>query len=273
MMRAMPDLASHYDTLQVARNAGPEVIRGAYRYLTQKWHPDKNTDRPEEAEQKIRIINEAYRVLSDPVLRREHDLWIDRRRSERRAAQQTPPSSPPAWTQPPQPTLPESARRMMVDSLSARHTWWILPGTGLAILWAAANTLGPSLWNLVWGLIGGGAISYLCARLFGLDIGRQDDTELQRRYVRHGGRTRLIAVAALLAVGLAYSGHRQGSEGSQLFASLLMPWLSEASADTDRRRLRPPCATDGGSVANGVRPGTAASLRPTTVALPPDCSY
>ncbi|MEQ9465593.1 MAG: RDD family protein [Haliea sp.] len=69
-------MRTHYDNLQVARNASPEVIKGAYKYLSQKWHPDKNPENREEAERNLRIINKAYEVLSDPELRIQHDRWI-----------------------------------------------------------------------------------------------------------------------------------------------------------------------------------------------------
>jgi hypothetical protein len=67
---------THYDNLQVSRNASDRVIRAAYKSLSQQWHPDKNLDNLEEAERISKIINEAYRVLSDPILRKEHDDWI-----------------------------------------------------------------------------------------------------------------------------------------------------------------------------------------------------
>ena len=81
-------MRTHYDNLQVARNAGPEVIRGAFRQLSQKWHPDKNPDNHAEAERVSRIINQAYEVLSDPERRREHDRWIATQ--EARAAEPAP---------------------------------------------------------------------------------------------------------------------------------------------------------------------------------------
>lgn len=71
---------THYMNLQVAENASIEVIRGAYKYLSQKWHPDKNPNNREHAEKIIVIINRAYDVLSDPERRREHDEWIKRNR-------------------------------------------------------------------------------------------------------------------------------------------------------------------------------------------------
>lgn len=71
----MKKVATHYDSLKVARDAPAEVIRAAYRSLAQKYHPDRNTGNAE-AERAMTVINDAYSVLSDPVQRRQHDLWI-----------------------------------------------------------------------------------------------------------------------------------------------------------------------------------------------------
>lgn len=77
----MARIHTHYDNLKVARNAPPEVIRAAYKTLSQKYHPDRNPNSPN-AKRIIQIINTAYEVLSDPVKRREHDEWITRAESE-----------------------------------------------------------------------------------------------------------------------------------------------------------------------------------------------
>lgn len=69
-------LRTHYDNLQVKRDASQEVIKGAYKYLSQKWHPDKNPHQREKAEQFSKIINQAFTILSDPALRKIHDDWI-----------------------------------------------------------------------------------------------------------------------------------------------------------------------------------------------------
>lgn len=71
----MAQIHTHYDNLKVTRNAPPEVIRAAYKSLSQKFHPDRNPDNPA-ATHAIQIINLAYEVLSDPVKRKEHDRWI-----------------------------------------------------------------------------------------------------------------------------------------------------------------------------------------------------
>jgi len=77
----MARVHTHYDNLKVARNAPPEVIRAAYKTLSQKYHPDRNGN-SESAIRIIQIINSAYEVLSDPVKRQEHDAWIARAEAE-----------------------------------------------------------------------------------------------------------------------------------------------------------------------------------------------
>ena len=67
---------THYDNLKVSRTAPLEVIRAAYKSLAQKYHPDKNQG-DEDAARIMKLINEAYETLSDPIKRAEHDNWIE----------------------------------------------------------------------------------------------------------------------------------------------------------------------------------------------------
>lgn len=84
---------THYDNLKVSRDAPPEVIRAAYKSLSQKYHPDRHAD-SEEANRIMRLLNAAYDVLRDPARRAEHDQWItaqekiDAERKQRRAQAQ-----------------------------------------------------------------------------------------------------------------------------------------------------------------------------------------
>lgn len=65
---------THYDVLRVTRDAPPEVIRAAYKALSQKWHPDKNPS--PEAGAIMQSINDAYAVLSDPSERAGYDRTL-----------------------------------------------------------------------------------------------------------------------------------------------------------------------------------------------------
>src|SRR5471032_1367634 len=73
--KTMGKIHTHYDNLKVARLAPQEVIRAAYKALSQKYHPDKNPG-DEKAARIMAILNSAYGILSDPQRRREHDEWI-----------------------------------------------------------------------------------------------------------------------------------------------------------------------------------------------------
>ncbi|MDB5841194.1 MAG: hypothetical protein JWQ23_3146 [Herminiimonas sp.] len=81
----MPRLHTHYDNLKVTRNAPPEIIRAAYKTLSQKFHPDRNPSNPN-ATRTFQMISLAYEVLSDPIRRRDHDDWIARMEAEQEAA-------------------------------------------------------------------------------------------------------------------------------------------------------------------------------------------
>lgn len=65
----------YYGILQVHPRAEKEVIDAAYRKLAGKYHPDVN--RSPDAAEKMKQINIAYEVLSDPVRRAEHDAARD----------------------------------------------------------------------------------------------------------------------------------------------------------------------------------------------------
>jgi hypothetical protein len=82
----MAQIHTHYDNLKVTRNAPPEVIRAAYKTLSQKFHPDRNPGNLD-ATRTIQIINLAYEVLSDPAKRKEHDEWITAAETKHRASQ------------------------------------------------------------------------------------------------------------------------------------------------------------------------------------------
>lgn len=61
-------MSDHYQTLGVKRDASPDEIKKAYRKLASQHHPDKGGDK-----HKFQEIEQAYRTLSDPQLRAQHD--------------------------------------------------------------------------------------------------------------------------------------------------------------------------------------------------------
>lgn len=93
---------THYDVLGVGRTASTSEIRAAFRHLARAHHPDTSASGSAES---LAPINEAWRVLGDPVLRYEYDRSLD-------AVVQPDPASPWAAQASPMPTLvspPESS--------------------------------------------------------------------------------------------------------------------------------------------------------------------
>jgi DnaJ-class molecular chaperone len=68
--------STYYDILEVSPQAEDIVIRAAYRALAQRYHPDKSSDSKEAAAVRMRSIQEAYEVLSDPVRRVAYDASL-----------------------------------------------------------------------------------------------------------------------------------------------------------------------------------------------------
>jgi iron(II)-dependent oxidoreductase len=70
-------LTTYYEILDVPHTATPEQIKAAYRILVQLHHPDRlqqaNAQVRDYAEERLKKINEAYSVLSDPARRKRYD--------------------------------------------------------------------------------------------------------------------------------------------------------------------------------------------------------
>ncbi len=129
----MARIHTHYDNLKVSRKAPQEVIRAAYKALSQKYHPDKNPG-DAKAARIMAILNSAYGTLADPVRRHEHDEWIaaeeweiewleSTRAEEER---QLLPDEAAAWE--PEPVGDPSPQR-----LRRNPVWWLSLGLCLAM--------------------------------------------------------------------------------------------------------------------------------------------
>ena len=69
---------NYYEILEVSKNASKEIIEKAYKVLAKKYHPDvQKEENRAEAEQKMKLLNEAYEILSDDTRKKQYDLQLE----------------------------------------------------------------------------------------------------------------------------------------------------------------------------------------------------
>ncbi len=64
-------MPTHYQVLDIPTTATNDQIRSAYLALAKKYHPDVSKDKS--AEEKMKLVNVAYTVLSDQTKKWEYD--------------------------------------------------------------------------------------------------------------------------------------------------------------------------------------------------------
>ncbi len=67
-----------YELLGVSPSANNEQLRQAFRQLSKRLHPDTTSLPSDEATRQFQKVCEAYDLLSDPVLRANYDLIIEK---------------------------------------------------------------------------------------------------------------------------------------------------------------------------------------------------
>lgn len=71
----MADKRDYYDVLGISKGASDDEIKKAYRKMARENHPDLHPDKVEECEERMKEINEAYGVLSDPEKKQRYDQF------------------------------------------------------------------------------------------------------------------------------------------------------------------------------------------------------
>jgi curved DNA-binding protein CbpA len=78
-----------YDVLGVAPDASEDELRRAHRSAVRELHPDTRDPGlpPADADEALRLVNQAWEVLGDPARRADYDAarWDDREDREVRA--------------------------------------------------------------------------------------------------------------------------------------------------------------------------------------------
>ena len=67
-----------YELLGVSTSANNAELRKAFRQLSKQLHPDTTSLPSDEATRQFQNVCEAYDLLSDPVLRANYDLSIEK---------------------------------------------------------------------------------------------------------------------------------------------------------------------------------------------------
>jgi len=92
---AQPTTRNYYKVLGITQKTSKAEVKKRYRELARKYHPDTNSG-SKTAEDKFKIISEAYEVISDAKKRKEYD----RQRSYQQKSPRRPKGQP-DWNAPP----------------------------------------------------------------------------------------------------------------------------------------------------------------------------
>ena len=80
----------YYKVLGVELSASAAAIKKAYRSLAMKYHPDRNPG-DELAEEKFKLVNEAYETIGNADKRVDYDDALSRQAAESKLRATTPP--------------------------------------------------------------------------------------------------------------------------------------------------------------------------------------
>lgn len=70
----MQNFRNYFELLGVPQDASAEDIKRAFRQLARKYHPDLNPG-DKEAEERFKLLGEAYEILSDPEKRTQYEEY------------------------------------------------------------------------------------------------------------------------------------------------------------------------------------------------------
>jgi molecular chaperone DnaJ len=80
----------YYNVLGIERTAGAAAVKKAYRSLAMKYHPDRNQG-DDLAEEKFKLVNEAYATVGDSEKRQAYDLRLRQQAAASKRRETNPP--------------------------------------------------------------------------------------------------------------------------------------------------------------------------------------
>ncbi len=69
-------MTNYYRVLQVQKGSNSEEIKNSFRRLVKKYHPDKDKTNGVSSKEKIKVLIEAYKTLTDSGKRFHYDKLL-----------------------------------------------------------------------------------------------------------------------------------------------------------------------------------------------------
>lgn len=83
-------MKDYYELLELSKNASEDTIKKVFRILIKKNHPDLfEGEEKKLAEEKVKLLNEAYEVLIDKEKRKDYDFKLNQYNQEENEKVQT----------------------------------------------------------------------------------------------------------------------------------------------------------------------------------------
>lgn len=83
-------MKDYYELLELSKNASEDTIKKVFRILIKKNHPDLfEGEKKKLAEEKVKLLNEAYEVLIDKEKRKDYDFKLNQYNQEENEKVQT----------------------------------------------------------------------------------------------------------------------------------------------------------------------------------------
>ena len=76
-------MINYYQILEIQEGSNSEEIKNSFRKLVKKYHPDKNITNGVSSEEKIKLLIQAYKILTDSEKRTHYDKLLQNRNEEK----------------------------------------------------------------------------------------------------------------------------------------------------------------------------------------------